>query len=50
VKGNMQIQNDAGSTTVFNNKVGANLQCSGNTTITGSGNTALQKQGQCAGF
>jgi hypothetical protein len=50
VTGNLQVQNDTGSTMVFSNNVVKNLQCSGNTTITGSGNTALQKQGQCAAF
>jgi hypothetical protein len=35
---------------VFNNAVKGILQCSGNTAITGGGNTAAQKQGQCAAF
>ncbi len=50
VTGNLQVQKDTGSSMVFSNNVGKNLQCSGNTTITGSGNTAAQKQGQCAAF
>jgi hypothetical protein len=50
VKGNLQVQNDTGQTIVSNNNVAKNLQCSGNTTISGSGNTASQKQGQCAPF
>jgi lysophospholipase L1-like esterase len=50
VKGNLQIQNDRGVTTVSNNNVAKNLQCSNNTTILGGGNTASQKQGQCAVF
>jgi hypothetical protein len=50
VLGNVQIQNNIGSTTVSSNHIGKNLQCSGNSTITGNGNTALQKQGQCAAF
>ena len=50
VGGNLQVQNDSGSTTVSGNQVANNLQCSNNQTITGSGNTALKKQGQCAGF
>lgn len=50
VGGNLQIQNDAGSTLVFSNNVAKNLQCSGNTTITGSGNSASQKQGECSGL
>jgi hypothetical protein len=50
VTGNLQVQNDTGATMVFSNNVAKDLQCSGNATITGSGNTALQKQGQCAAF
>jgi len=50
VAGNMQVQNNTGSTTVSSNNVVKNLQCSGNSTITGGGNTASQKQGQCAAF
>ena len=50
VTGNLQVQKDTGSTMVFRNQVVKNLQCSANTTITGSGNTASQKQGQCAAF
>jgi hypothetical protein len=50
VTGDLQVQNDTGPTAVFSNHVGNNLQCSGNTTITGGGNTASQKQGQCAAF
>jgi lysophospholipase L1-like esterase len=50
VKGNLQVQNDTGQTIVSNNNVAKDLQCSGNTTISGSGNTASQKQGQCAPF
>jgi hypothetical protein len=47
----LQVQNNTGSsTTVTGNNVANNLQCSGNTTITGSGNTAALKQGQCAAF
>jgi hypothetical protein len=50
VTGNLQVVGDTGSTVVSGNQVAKNLQCSGNTTITGSGNTALQKAGQCAAF
>jgi lysophospholipase L1-like esterase len=50
VRGNLQVQNDTGSTMVLSNNVVKNLQCSGNTVITGAGNTALEKQGQCAAF
>jgi lysophospholipase L1-like esterase len=50
VGGNLQVQNDAGATVVSSNNVVKNLQCSGNVAISGNGNTATQKQGQCAAF
>ncbi len=50
VSGNLQVQNDSGSTVVSGNQVAKNLQCSGNANISGSGNTAAQKQGQCGSF
>ena len=50
VAGNLQDQTNTGSTQVFHNAVTHNLQCQNNTSITGGGNTAAQKQGQCASF
>jgi len=54
VSGNLQVQNNtdaaANATQVLNNQVSQNLVCSGNTSITGQGNTAKSKQGQCATF
>jgi microsomal dipeptidase-like Zn-dependent dipeptidase len=54
VGGNMQVQNNTDAATnatqVMNNHVSQNLVCSGNTSITGQGNTAKSKQGQCATF
>ena len=51
VTGALQVESNTGpSTTVSNNTVTSTLQCSGNTTITGSGNKAQTKQGQCATF
>ena len=50
IGGNLQDQNNTAATQVSNNTVGNNLQCQSNTTISGGGNTAHQKQGQCAGF
>jgi hypothetical protein len=47
---NAAVENNTGATQVFTNTIGGNLQCSGNTTITGGGNTAARKQGQCARF
>jgi hypothetical protein len=47
--------NNTAATQIFNNIITGNLQCSGNVaqpmnSITGGGNTAKQKQGQCASF
>ena len=50
VAGNLQIQNNKVSTQVFGNSVTNNLQCQNNKSITGRGNTAKQKQGQCSNF
>lgn len=50
VSGNLQDQNNKGATQVFSNVVGNDLQCYGNASITGGGNTAKFKQGQCAAF
>jgi hypothetical protein len=54
VGGDMQVQNNTDAATnatqVLNNQVTKNLLCSGNTSITGQGNTAKSKQGQCATF
>jgi hypothetical protein len=50
VRGNLQFTSNTGSIQVFSNTVGNNLQCSANASITGGGNTAAKKQGQCAGF
>jgi hypothetical protein len=50
VSGNLQDQNNTAPTQVFTNSIGNNLQCSNNTSITGGGNTARSKQGQCATF
>jgi dienelactone hydrolase len=50
VTGNLQVQSNSGATQVFNNQVGNNLQCQSNSSFTGGGNSAKQKQGQCASF
>ncbi|HEY6347667.1 MAG TPA: hypothetical protein VIY49_39755 [Bryobacteraceae bacterium] len=50
VGGNLQVENNTASTQVSNNIVTGNLQCQSNTSITGGGNTARQKQDQCASF
>lgn len=49
VTGNLQVQDNTGSSTqVSGNVVGKNLQCENNTSVTGGGNSAEKKQGQCA--
>lgn len=49
IGGNLQLQNNTGaSTEVSGNVVGKNLQCDNNASISGGGNSAKKKQGQCA--
>ena len=48
--GNLDDHNNTGPTQVFNNIVGSNLTCQQNTSITGGGNMAKSKSGQCAAF
>ena len=50
VSRNMEVERNSPATVVTSNQVTGNLQCSSNTGISGSGNTARQKQGQCAAF
>ena len=51
IRGNLQVLNNTAAVSVIDNKVAGNLQCSGNTSISGSGNTvAGQKQNQCSSF
>jgi hypothetical protein len=50
VNGNMTVQSNTGATEVFTNAVGHNLTCQSNSSITGGGNTAGRKLGQCAAF
>jgi sugar lactone lactonase YvrE len=46
----VQDQSNTGATQVFTNIIKNALQCQSNTSITGGGNTAATKQGQCAKF
>jgi hypothetical protein len=48
VGGNLEIMNNRASTQVFDNTVANHLECQNNKAITGGGNTATQKQGQCS--
>lgn len=50
VYGNLQDNYNTAATQVTGNTVGNDLQCQNNTAITGGGNTAEKKQGQCAAF
>jgi hypothetical protein len=50
IHGNVQIQSNTAPVQVFGNTVTYNLMCNANTSITGGGNTAMLKQGQCSAF
>ena len=50
VTGNLDDQGNTGPTQVFSNVVGNDLTCQQDSVITGGGNTAKSKQGQCAQF
>ncbi len=50
VGGSLLDQGNSQPTQVYSNHVSAALNCSGDKTITGGGNTAAKKQGQCATF
>jgi hypothetical protein len=50
VSGNLDDHNNTAPTQVFGNTVMKDLQCNSNSSIIGGGNTATQKQGQCASF
>jgi hypothetical protein len=50
VGGNLQDLNNTGPSQVFGNTVQKNLQCQNDSAITGGGNLAAQKQGQCSAF
>lgn len=50
VTGNLEDLQNLGATQVVNNTVGATLGCQQDAKISGSGNTARSKQGQCSTF
>lgn len=50
ISGNLQDNSNRGPTQVFNNTIRGILQCQQNSSITGGGNKAQLKQGQCAAF
>jgi hypothetical protein len=50
VGGNLEDLSNTGATLVSGNQITGSLKCLGDTSITGGGNTAAQKPGQCAAF
>jgi hypothetical protein len=50
VGGNLTVQGNTKPTTVYNNLVDKNLVCTSNTSMSGAGNAARKKNGQCAAF
>lgn len=50
VDGSVDMQGNTAPLAVYDNLVGKNLACSNNTSITGAGNSAQKKNGQCAAF
>jgi uncharacterized repeat protein (TIGR03803 family) len=51
IGGDLEFDSNTSSVQGFNNKVNSNINCSGNTgTLTGGGNTASSKNGQCSSF
>jgi hypothetical protein len=47
---NVTLDTNTGPVRVYNNAIQKNLSCTGNSTITGSGNSAAKKTGQCTAF
>ena len=50
INGQVQITGNTGQIRVFGNMINKQLQCSTNTSITGGGNFASAKSGQCSAF
>ena len=48
--GNVDIQGNTAAVAFNDNAIAKNLSCSGNASISGSGNIAAKKTGQCSGF
>lgn len=47
---NVSAQNNTGALLIFDNTVGHSLGCTANSSISGGGNNAPVKNGQCSGF
>lgn len=50
IGGDLEVNGNTAPVQVFDNTVRDNLTCSGNSSVTGAGNTARQKLGQCSSF
>ena len=50
IGGNATVDLNTAPTAVYNNSIGETLSCAFNASITGGGNTAQHKLGQCAAF
>ena len=50
IGGHLEIQNNTALVQGFNNTISDILTCAGNNSVTGGGNSATQKQGQCSAF
>lgn len=50
IGGDLEINSNTAAVQVFNNTVRDSLTCSGDSSITGGGNSAKRKQGQCSSF
>ena len=50
IGGNLHVEDNTAQVLIFNNTIGNNLQCDGNSSINGAGNTAKKKQNQCSSF
>jgi uncharacterized repeat protein (TIGR03803 family) len=50
IGGDLEVDSNSAAVQVFNNSIHDDLTCSGNSSITGGGNTAKNKIGQCSSF
>jgi len=50
VVGNLEVEDNTGQIAIFDNIISGNLRCEDNSAITGAGNEAKRKQGQCSLF
>ena len=48
IGGNLQVDDNSAAAVISNDTVSGNLQCQNDAAVTGGGNSARQKQGQCA--